>query len=127
MEINNELIEKAQKAASAEELIAFAKENGIEITEEQAKAFYDSFHMTGELEDGELDTVSGGGVPQYRIDLPFDNEIRSVLRVFGADHCYNGSFQEENGHYSAPRCKFCKYFTQYSPNTPLLYYCSADM
>ena len=125
--MNGELIKRAMEADSAEELTEFAKENGIDLTEDAAKAIYDSVHMTGELEDGELDTVSGGGVPQYRIDLPFDNEIRSVLRVFGADHCYNGSFQEENGHYSEPRCKFCKYFTQYSPNTPLLYYCSADM
>ena len=45
--MNNELIEKANQAKSAEELLAIAKENGIEAT--------------GELSDNELDNVSGGG------------------------------------------------------------------
>lgn len=58
---NKELIEKAREAGSAEELLALAKENGIKINEEQAKDCYDRLHITGELADDELDSVSGGG------------------------------------------------------------------
>ena len=42
--------------------MALAKENGIELTEESAKAYFDRLHpQTGELSDDELDNVAGGG------------------------------------------------------------------
>ncbi len=59
--ITPELIEKAKQAKTPEELIALAKENGEELTEESAKAYFDQFHKTGELNDDELDNVAGGG------------------------------------------------------------------
>lgn len=49
------------------ELLALAKENGIEMTEEQAKEYFAKLNTkTGELADDELDNVSGGcdGVPR---------------------------------------------------------------
>ena len=36
-----ELIEKAKSAKTPEELLALAKENGIEMTEESAKAYFE--------------------------------------------------------------------------------------
>ena len=57
-----ELIEKAKSAKTPEELMALAKENGVELTEESARAYLDLLHpKTGELADEELDNVSGGG------------------------------------------------------------------
>ena len=38
MKMNNELIAKAKQAKNPEELLALAKENGVELTEESAKA-----------------------------------------------------------------------------------------
>ena len=38
MKMNNELIAKAKEAKSPEELMALAKENGMELTEEAASA-----------------------------------------------------------------------------------------
>ncbi len=62
MELNNELIAKAKEAKTPEELMAFAKENGSEMTEESAKAYFDLIHpQSGEVADDELDNVSGGG------------------------------------------------------------------
>ncbi len=55
-----ELLEKAKQAKTAEELIALAKENGTEMTEESAKAYFDQLHKTGELADEELGNISGG-------------------------------------------------------------------
>ena len=41
MEMNNELIARAKKAKSSEELMALAKENGEELTEESAKEYFE--------------------------------------------------------------------------------------
>ena len=62
MELSKELIAKAKEAKSPEELLALAKENGIELTEETAKAYFEQLNPpTGELADEELDNVAGGG------------------------------------------------------------------
>ena len=59
--ITPELLEKAKKAKSAEELLALAKENGVELSKEEAQAYFEQFNKTGELSDDELDNVAGGG------------------------------------------------------------------
>ena len=57
-----EQIEKAKGAKSVEELIALAKEVNLEMTEEEAKAYFAQLNPgTGELSEEELDNVSGGG------------------------------------------------------------------
>ena len=62
MELTKELVAKAKEAKTPEELMALAKENGIGLTEEETKAYFDRLHpQTGELSDSELDNVSGGG------------------------------------------------------------------
>ncbi len=58
----SEMIEKARAAKSADELLALAKENNVEMTEESAKAYFEQLHpASGELSDDELDNVAGGG------------------------------------------------------------------
>ena len=62
MKMNTELIAKAKQAKNPEELLALAKENGVELTEESAKAYFNQLNpKTGELADDELDNVAGGG------------------------------------------------------------------
>ena len=62
MELSAELMAKAKAAATPEELLALAKENDIELTEEGARLCFDHLHpKTGELSDDELDNVAGGG------------------------------------------------------------------
>ncbi len=55
-----DMIEKARETKSAEEFLALAKENGIELTEESANAYYEQIQKKGELSDEELDNVAGG-------------------------------------------------------------------
>ena len=60
-QITNEMIAKAMQCESPEELRAYAKSEGFDITEEEAKAYF------AELEDFELESdalqkVAGGGV-----------------------------------------------------------------
>ena len=57
-----ELIEKAKEAKTPDELMALAKENDMEMTEESAEAYYNLLHpQNGEISDDELDNVAGGG------------------------------------------------------------------
>ena len=60
-EITKEMIGKAMQCETADELIALANSEGIELTKEEAEAYL------AELEDFELDSdalqkVAGGGV-----------------------------------------------------------------
>ena len=68
--MNKELIAKAKEAKSAEELLALAKENGIEMTEEQAKELYELL-QSGELSDDDLDGVAGG----IRLDVRLSRNL----------------------------------------------------
>ena len=60
MKFSNEMIEKAKTAKTAEELLAMAKAENIELTEEEAAKAFAELNKTGELSDEELDNVSGG-------------------------------------------------------------------
>ncbi len=55
-----ELLQKLNKANSPEELIALAKEDGFELSEEKAKELYDTLRSGTELSDEALENVAGG-------------------------------------------------------------------
>ena len=56
-----EMIEKAKAAKSAEELLALAKANGVEMTADEAKTYFAQLGpKSGELSDDDLDNVAGG-------------------------------------------------------------------
>ena len=60
MKFTEEQIAKMKAATSAEELLALAKESGVELTEEQANVYFNELHKNGELADEELNNVAGG-------------------------------------------------------------------
>lgn len=60
MKFSNEMIEKAKSASSAEELMHMAAEEGIALTAEEAKQYFDFLHSSGALSDEELENVAGG-------------------------------------------------------------------
>ena len=61
MDLTKELVAKAKEAKTSEELMALAKEAGIDMTEESAALAFEQLNSkTGELSDSELDNVSGG-------------------------------------------------------------------
>ena len=62
MELSEELIAKAKGTKTPEELAALAKESSIDLTEEEAKAYFEQLHpKTGELSDDELANGAAGG------------------------------------------------------------------
>ena len=63
MNVSKELLEKANTAKKAEELIEMAKAENIELSAEQAAKAFAELHKAGELSDEELDNVSGGCSP----------------------------------------------------------------
>ena len=58
-ELTKEMIEKAMQCETADELIAYAKSEGVDITKEEAEAYLaelDDF----ELDDATIKNVAGG-------------------------------------------------------------------
>ena len=61
-----ELIAKAKTAESAEKLFEIAKENGVELTAEEAKTYFAQLNANGAVSDDELDVVAGGCGETYK-------------------------------------------------------------
>ena len=57
-----ELIAKLKEAKSVDDILALAKENGIEITPEKAKELFEQINSSGELTDDQLESVAGGDI-----------------------------------------------------------------
>ena len=84
MDISNEMIKKAKSAASVEELIRLAAEEGIELSADEAKQYFVFMHSSGALTDEELENVSEGKgelKPKYKAGqrVKFDDP-RSTVR-----------------------------------------------
>ena len=76
-DITSEMIQKALQCETADELIALANSEGIELTKEEAEAYL------AELEDFELDSdvlqkVAGGGV--YETVTTIIKEVPNVVK-----------------------------------------------
>ena len=87
--MNQELVNKARKAESVEELLALAKENGIELTNEQAKEYFAQLNPTkGELSDDELDAVAGGGC-ETKVDGKKYTVVTAPCKCFTGQYLSN--------------------------------------
>ncbi|MGN0813042.1 MAG: hypothetical protein ACI4MQ_06015 [Candidatus Coproplasma sp.] len=85
MNISEDLLEKAKTAKTAEELLAMAKEENIELTAEQAAKAFAELNKTGELADEELDNVAGGAscmFPEYKYN------VGETVYIYGSDVIY---------------------------------------
>ena len=56
-----EMIQKAKDAKSAKELFELAKAEGIDITEDEARKYFEQINLP-DLDDELLDMVSGGAI-----------------------------------------------------------------
>ena len=108
--MNEEILEKARQAKSAEELIALAKENGEELSEEEAAAYLAQLNKSGELSDEELDSVAGGGCHKKDGRL-----VVSYLHSCDQFVCKSCGRSGEHTHHVGnivtidPSCELCKY------------------
>ena len=60
-EITKEMLEKAMQCNTAEDLIAYAKTEGVDLTKEEAEAYLDELSEC-ELKDGDLKHIAGGKI-----------------------------------------------------------------
>ena len=81
-----DLIAKAKAAKSAEELFELAKVNGMEITKEDARTYFDQLNATGVVSDDELDSVAGGDGLSCPSDGEEDDSSSGVYK-FTCPHC----------------------------------------
>ena len=59
-EKRKEVLKKLKEAKSVEEIISIAKEDGVELSEENAETIYAQMNQSGELSDDDLAMVVGG-------------------------------------------------------------------
>lgn len=90
-----ELIAKAKAVSTVDELLAIAKENDIELTEDEAKIYFAQLNANGAVSDEELDLVAGGCGETYQ-----DGDI---VKFFDGTTCSCG----------CSTCRIC-----YAPNRP---------
>ena len=58
--ISKELLEKAKKCSTKEELLELAKQENAEVSDDEINAFLATFGTNRELSDEELENVNGG-------------------------------------------------------------------
>ena len=118
--MNEEMITKAKEAKSVEELIALAKENGIELTEEDAKMYFEQLSAKkGELSDDELESVSGGGC--HNRDGRLIVTVDHLCNYFHCSRCNQTDFGEyvlnyvghycTRGFFYSVGCEDCKHMS----------------
>ncbi len=124
-----EQIEKAKAAKSAEELLSIAKETGIDLTEEQAGAYFEKLNGSGELSDNELDNVAGGGCYDRKPENAVNENDR--CRYWLCKQCGKDRFTVEkdslgkHSHFGKSiiwQCRDCKFY--YYDYTGDCYCCS---
>ena len=117
MELTPEKLAKAKMTKSAEELLAFAKENGINLTDEEAKNYFSQWHQEGELSDEELGNVAGGSYSIdgscYSDDPP--HRLITTLGNFCNGYYYGGEGLDDGF------CSHCFSLTKFPGS--LTYYC----
>ena len=83
--LTNEMIEKAKVAKSAEELLEIAKANGVEMTPDEAATYFAQLNPnSGELNDDELDNVSGGACSSNSANYAHEGDR---VRVINGRRC----------------------------------------
>ena len=76
---NAEMIEKAKAAKSAEELLALAKENNVEMTADEVATYFAQLNpKSGELDDDDLDAVAGGACARTEQARDAQDAVRSM-------------------------------------------------
>ena len=104
--LTSELIAKAKAAKSAEELLALAKENNVELTEEEAKTYFEQLNANGTVSDDELGAVAGGGF--LGLSCPSEDEAQEKVvngrtNARTCPHC-RAIIYVKPGPYSCPKC-----------------------
>lgn len=120
MNFTEELIRKMRGSNSPEEIVALAKENGVDIPEAQAEEYFKMLSpVNGEIADEELDNVSGG------CETVTVDGTRYVL-VEEYTVCFTGNYTQSSNYSGYDgKCKNCSYFSTTTGHhyNEIVYYC----
>lgn len=122
MDFSSELIQKAKKASSAEELREAAKAEGIELSENEAASYFNFLHGNQEFSDEELSMITGGKEGSWCNTTP--GPFCTGVFLYGADACrHYVETADPNGMptaFTLPVLCTCKigYFTNFPMNRP---------
>ena len=117
----DQLFQNFRNAKSPEDMLTIAKENGIELTEDNAKYYFETYFSSGALSDDELENVSGGGCK--------DNEAKPITPeyqkpCFVCVDCY-ASYNNKQTHYCSVRqyhrsnyCTSCIFYRNMDKGVP---------
>lgn len=114
--MTEELLKKAFEAKSPEELLKLARENGVlEITEDNAKAYFDAINQGGEVAEDELEGAVGGcgGGPLARgKTCPLCGSGRLIVSTYDYEYpTVKTDYYDQNGyHATVYRCDRCGVF-----------------
>ncbi len=90
MKISKELINKAKQCKSPQELLELAKQNDVEMSEQQAEKLIERLKIAGEISDEELANVSGGGCDAFKVKCPKCGSTNNSARakgIYDLFHC----------------------------------------
>ena len=84
-----DLIAKVKTAKSPEELLELAKANGVELTAEEARTYFEQLNASGAVSDDELDAVVGGACGRKTEPDPLRQAGTRVQVIDGSScsHC----------------------------------------
>ena len=118
-----ELIEKARSAQSPEELLAMAKAENMELTAEEAATYFAQLHSkTGELDDDELENVSGG---LYKGDRLIVSAFH-ICQLWRCDNCYQSDVGGKRNKMDVHKCSASKGGGTVFANCTNCYCCSYE-
>ncbi len=98
MENKEMALKKAKKCATVEELIALAKENDVEMTDEQAEDLFARLNKAGEIGDEELENVAGSGCESLKHKCPKCKSTKLTRKSAGyyfKYHCEDCGYEWE--------------------------------
>lgn len=101
---------KLKACKTVEELKAFAKEIGYELTDEEAVAYFKKLTESGELSDDELSNVSGGTCFRQRNREIYCIKKPQYLIVFAEKSCRLFESDDDKG-ISRGICRDCDHLT----------------
>ena len=111
--MNQELYKLIKNMKSPEELQQLAKENGLELSLEDAKSCLEKLQSTSELSDEELESVSGGcfgdgttNCPKCGAKVKYSDltEVRVETREIPMAGNGGNSYWERHVTYRCPKC-----------------------
>lgn len=94
--VTPELIAKAKEAKNTEELLMLAKENNVDMTEEEAETCFAQLNANGAVTDEELDVIAGGGCNDEEVTFE-PGEVVEIKAGCPDCECCVGIYQKADG------------------------------